>query len=550
VVTNLSHIAKLLLGLVTGLAASLIVGCSDPVVNSTNDRLEYRSLERARKGMQRSEVVCQDKSECPGFTASVVFVEQQYQDGKSRFFTGFCTGQLIAGNRILTNWHCLPANIRQEGAACSEWLTVKFPRTLTHDSEVVACQKVIALEGTPVTTFSQDWAIIELERDVDRPKAELDFSGIPDRTELKAFPNEYHFLTDLKVKGGPLDFGVGVIKKRVCTTDMGSLFAAYYNSETSLMFAAKCVGEIIKGMSGTAVLSADDKVLGLISAAGSGEKKTEFLHAQQVISRRVTMGTNLYCIPELNPDGEQEACSFVPYMSRTPLMKYARIFFAAHRSVVESQTLLPALQQRNLEPENMRLALTEESEAGRQFLDFAILNKDLQVLLSPGSESVYRRRMLEIVQLERHPYFPSCVEPGALPEFTTHLPFLLRDGAVQDTFSMNEFGEISFEQEPRWESIEIQVKFQADGTYKVTMPSLDADLVELYLAILDLQREQRHPCRESSLVVDSCAIADQLEEQLNTIQAQSLYSQRVWDTQIWLSAYDQAPEISLSVCED
>ncbi|MEO0337206.1 MAG: hypothetical protein AAF202_12490, partial [Pseudomonadota bacterium] len=306
----------------------------------------------------------------------------------------------------------------------------------------------------------------------------------------------------------------------------------------------------VSGMSGTSVLSSAGKILGVISAAASGDENTKFLGQSQIISQKVAMGTIASCIGPLNAEGSPESCRYVDYFNRTPLMRYAKVFYADYRAVKQDATLVDQLEDEDRLPEHLSFEPTRDSEPGRDFLAHLITNTSLRPLLSPGQESVHRQLVLEHIQLARHPFFPSCVDKDAPDEFTTQLPYLLRDRSTLESFTMNEFGEFSFDQKPNWVDLEVVLKKQQNNEYELTLMSLDAALVERYMDILQDYRSQKRSCIESNSEPPICARADELEALLDEMQEQSLFSQIVWDTQIWLADFENQPAIQLPTCEN
>ena len=196
---------------------------------------------------------------------------------------------------------------------------------------------------------------------------------------------------------------------------------------------------------------------------------------------------------------------------------------------------------------DLRLQPTSDSPAGQAFADYLTTNQDLAPLLTPGTESPHRDEVMRYVQLARHPYFPACVEASAGDDFAADLPFLLRQGSSLDTFEMNEFGEISFPEKPDSKVLRARFTKQPSGDYLFTIPKVDTPEVRAYMTHLIEYRQQSHDCREALVSRFACERAAELRVMMEQIEQESVLSEASWETQIWLAAYQDSPQLTLPV---
>lgn len=121
------------------------------------------------------EVRCAAPSQCPPSVGMVVFPGRE-PDALGRIRPARCTGTLIAPDRVLTASHCLTTP-----TCLGAWIT--FPATETRPADVAHCAWVLAQDPDDAdAVLLEDWAILQLDRPIDRPVATLDHTPVPPGT--------------------------------------------------------------------------------------------------------------------------------------------------------------------------------------------------------------------------------------------------------------------------------------------------------------------------------------------------------------------------------
>jgi hypothetical protein len=199
-------------------------------------------------------VRCGDRRSCPSGMGAAV----------SRFnetTTQTCTSFLIASDIAAINRHCLPERIAFPGADCSNITKFVFPETGLQSFEAVRCHEVIAVSPTPITDeksdkMMSDYAILRLERKVDRTPFQVRASGIDD--------NQF---VDVWSMTPAADNESGVIESHECLAVQNSPRTPLYSSRWSpVIHLAHC--PLVKGNSGSAVLEkGSNSALAIISQA-------------------------------------------------------------------------------------------------------------------------------------------------------------------------------------------------------------------------------------------------------------------------------------------
>lgn len=188
---------------------------------------------------------------CPDFSAKLVFWGQKSQ---TEYYMGVCSGTLYNGKYIITNSHCIPAEIKSAGASCSSQLKVLFPKNKNSNEESVGCSKVIQV-------FDQesnypDLAVIELDRAVNRMSVQVAKSAFADNTLVHAFVMD----------PSKSDRSLGVIRHKSCTlsTDNAYTLSTKTTSSSAILYGSDC--NVISGNSGSGLLNSKAELIGAVFA--------------------------------------------------------------------------------------------------------------------------------------------------------------------------------------------------------------------------------------------------------------------------------------------
>ena len=223
-------------------------------------------------------------------------------EGTTTYRTSFnCQGGLVAEDLFLTNRHCLPEDLLNEGANCEGRAKIIFPEISDqHSLKVVECEKVIKIsethEGIPTDRPQPDWALIKLKETLKERFNEVDQNGIEDKEKLFA----YSPLVD------PSNNNVNM-QKIECIAIQNSFRLPDYNHIMSPIVRLKCNRDFTKRFSGSLLYKNDDidgEPVGIISHIWDKQINKEEIRVSPFV-----VATNFSCLTfgedkELNPNCE------------------------------------------------------------------------------------------------------------------------------------------------------------------------------------------------------------------------------------------------------
>jgi hypothetical protein len=138
-----------------------------------------------RHALNRASVTCEDAAHC---NASVGMVAPLWErinpDAESdadllTYSINRCTGTLVAPNLVLTNRHCLPPEIIQDGESPAGRVTVAFPASGDYPASTVRVSALAAVSSEPNIPYMHvaDYALLRLARNVNRPVMAVSSAG-------------------------------------------------------------------------------------------------------------------------------------------------------------------------------------------------------------------------------------------------------------------------------------------------------------------------------------------------------------------------------------
>lgn len=101
-----------------------------------------------------------------------------YSEGKARIPTQ-CTTFLVGQDLALTNRHCLPAASQRPDSPCSD-VRLFFPPIGKRPADSVSCKEVVALSASSDRIDEPDFAVVRLNRPLNRAPLEIDRQGLAD----------------------------------------------------------------------------------------------------------------------------------------------------------------------------------------------------------------------------------------------------------------------------------------------------------------------------------------------------------------------------------
>lgn len=150
-----------------------------PMATAPGDVLAQPSADQVWSEVLLSQVRCADPSTCPPYAGAVV--TQSVEPN-----TTMCAFTLVAPDVALTAAHCLPPEMRREGASCAT-TRFFFPATDIHPAQQAGCARVLQVSsvGPPhVDILREDIAVLRLDRSIPRRPAQLTNRGLNDHERV------------------------------------------------------------------------------------------------------------------------------------------------------------------------------------------------------------------------------------------------------------------------------------------------------------------------------------------------------------------------------
>jgi V8-like Glu-specific endopeptidase len=236
-----SAIALLTLGL-------SITGCSksDPTP-SNSDSMPAASLQDAQQLAAQAQVHCSDPSQCSPSVGLLV------NTTPTAVFQ--CTAFLIASDIVATNAHCIPDDLKSNGASCKGRIALAFPALGQYAEIRPGCNEVISVSQNDEKSGTKpDYAFIRLDQPVQRPVLTITHSGFTDGTTYtmtKIDPYQGNGIPE------------GYMNQTKCKAIFNSLAAPNSSApHDPLVALADCVG--IPGNSGSPILDSAGNVPGIL----------------------------------------------------------------------------------------------------------------------------------------------------------------------------------------------------------------------------------------------------------------------------------------------
>lgn len=228
--------------------------------------------------------------------------------------TGLCTAFLVSEDTVITNNHCIPMSIKQEGASCFGKIKFVFPAVNEMKTEEIECESVKRISEMKSDTMALDIAILRMKKPTQRPPFQVSLDGISDTEDVQV------------IKINPVVTG-GEMKSVKCYALQDSLANPFYTTKYSPLFLVRDC-EIMKGNSGSPMINKFGHVVGVISAVGA----TSLNNTQQA-QGHISLGSNLSCFRDLAFTNNFK----IPDECKVDLSKEAQK--AAEKKVFEKQSL-------------------------------------------------------------------------------------------------------------------------------------------------------------------------------------------------------------------
>jgi hypothetical protein len=131
-----------------------------------------------------------DCEDCPSSFTSLVISSMPNSSGRRNI--RHCQGVLISDDVVLTNRHCLSADLLQKGVDCSDRIRMVFHK-LSDDipGKVGHCEQVLDFDSTPIELHDvagpDDWALLKLQQAIPNRATPPRLTGLSDNETLYYF---------------------------------------------------------------------------------------------------------------------------------------------------------------------------------------------------------------------------------------------------------------------------------------------------------------------------------------------------------------------------
>ncbi len=232
------------------LSSMAMTGCGKSSKSPVAAVERYADMEALVAALDKQQVVCGEAGrDCPGYAAKLTF----WWDSGTDFLLGTCSGTLYQYKYIITNSHCIPAELKRAGASCTDQIKVAFPATRSLPAEGVRCKKVI--QAYDEDSQQPDIAVLELEYPIFR--------------QSNVVLNQNAFGENINVYAhtmNPTSSTLGTITKKTCkmSLDNALLMETDKTASSGAIFGNNC--NVISGNSGSGLFNEAGQMIGAVYA--------------------------------------------------------------------------------------------------------------------------------------------------------------------------------------------------------------------------------------------------------------------------------------------
>lgn len=272
---------------------SLFLGCGSPPLGDSagsgadsddaSSVVATPSLEDSKEIIRHASVSCEDKDTC---SPSVAMLAIAMKEGVSR-----CTAFLVASDILLTNSHCVPADLRDNASSLESRVFAYFPETKSNAAASVEVDHVISasrIDENPKSSLYStlpDYSFLRLKKSIFRPKMVLSYAGLEPDTAVTVF----------KMNPSKYAYSATLVTKTCQTARSNSLLRNYVSGQVSIVSLVDC--DVIQGNSGSPVLTSDGRVAAVIFA---GSIKPGYYYSskngEEIRFSNMARATNLACV--------------------------------------------------------------------------------------------------------------------------------------------------------------------------------------------------------------------------------------------------------------
>ena len=263
-------------------------------------------------------------ADCPKSIGQMVALREitKNEKGKDVYWASNCQGGLSSEDEFLASRHCLPDELVNVGASCSEKIKIILPR-LGKDlpAEVVECDEITALSPSypnlPITYPQDDWVVLKLKKSFPDRAPSIDLNGIEDQQKIFSF-----------VPVNDPQTGNFKIRKITCVSMQNSIDMPFHYSSKSILVYLQCDREMTKGFSGMNLFSfSKDKGYSLIATLSHIDPKPPTVATSQKEPKQpieisnIGVVNNAHCIFSKEDEEKPKSCVFDPQQEEVLINK-------------------------------------------------------------------------------------------------------------------------------------------------------------------------------------------------------------------------------------
>ncbi|MBC7692373.1 MAG: trypsin-like peptidase domain-containing protein [Methylotenera sp.] len=259
-----------------------------PEAQARGSVISTSSLEESVSVMDQGQITCEDLDQCP--SAAGMLLSATGDDA------GACSAFLISPSIVMTNSHCLPADLKAPHTPAQGRLRMLFPETLADEGQTIEVAEVIDASNLHVSADvleSRDYAFLKLAKESPRKPFTLSRAGVPDGLPL----------TSVRMTPQSKTVPLGLIQVVQCQAHQKTYFLPRFSNNLSPVVAfSDC--DVEHGNSGSALLDPQGNVRAILQSFRSSPIPPMLLQQvdgkaygmQDGSTKQINSGTNLACV--------------------------------------------------------------------------------------------------------------------------------------------------------------------------------------------------------------------------------------------------------------
>lgn len=280
-------------------ADSATPGAGPSGTPGANGKINSFSDEQKAKLVTEGGVLCTERensSACPPAVGMLLAIgENSIQQ---------CTAFLANNNEMLaTSSHCIPEDLKKEGAVCTDRIKVMFPDVGNLPGSEAKCLEVLSASRVEAINgqFNPDYAFIRLDRPVPRDILVVNREGLKEGQVVKV--SEMIPTTTIHL--------MGEIRSKFCTAVQNSFALPQFDNEATQVVTLNCPFAYIPGNAGAPVIDDGDTVRAIVHAPVDATEtwNSKLQGRLSETMAKMVYATNLACV---NPDPKDKNAPAVP----------------------------------------------------------------------------------------------------------------------------------------------------------------------------------------------------------------------------------------------